>query len=379
MNIWKRSSIVFGIVLALWLVAIPVLADDGGRTAIFGENYTLEPGKRLDNDLLVFGGQVHLQRDSVVEGNVIVSGGKAVLEGQVNGDVLVLGGSVELAGTAVIERDLVVLGQLQRDHDATVKGNVVEGWQAGQRLNELPKIFTAPRVGIKVPTLPALPEVPELPARPTSGRSGGGIFGDLVSLLAMVIVAALLTALLPDNLRRVTQTMEQYMAFSLGVGVLTIVVVVIGSVILAITCIGIPLVIVLGIGLVLAAMAAWVAAGKIIGQKVLQALHSKSRSPVTEALVGVVLLGIASKVPCVGWLFSFLALSWGLGAVVLTRLGTRPYPPLSPFAEPPVASPPTPPVPPAPPVPATPPSAPRRGDTRPLNEQALGDDRPPEY
>ena len=197
--------------------------------------------------------------------------------------------------------------------------------------------------------------------------------GDLASLLAIVIVAALLTALLPDNLRRVTQTMEQYMAFSLGVGVLTIVVIAIGSVILAITCIGIPLVIVLGIGLVLAAMAAWVAAGKIIGQKVLQALHSKSRSPVTEALVGVVLLGIASKVPCVGWLFSFLALSWGLGAVVLTRLGTRPYPPLSPFAEPPAATPPT------PPVPATPPSAPRRGDTRPLDEQALGDDRPPEH
>ena len=373
MNIWKRSSIVFGIVLALWLVAIPVLADDGGRTAIFGESYTLEPGKRLDNDLLVFGGQVHLQPDSVVEGNVIISGGEALFEGQVNGDVLVLGGSVELAATAVIERDLVVLGELKRDHDATVKGNVVEGWQASQRLNELPKIFTAPRGGIKVPTLPALPEVPERPARPTSGRSGGGILGDLASLLAIVIVAALLTALLPDNLRRVTQTMEQYMAFSLGVGVLTIVVVVIGSVILAITCIGIPLVIVLGIGLVLAAMAAWVAAGKIIGQKVLQALHSKSRSPVTEALVGVVLLGIASKVPCVGWLFSFLALSWGLGAVVLTRLGTRPYPPLSPFAEPPAATPPT------PPVPATPPSAPRRGDTRPLDEQALGDDRPPEH
>jgi hypothetical protein len=309
-----------------------------------------------------------------VEGNVIVSGGKAVLEGRVNGDALVLGGSVELAATAVIEGDLVVLGQLKRDHDATVKGNVVEGWQASRRLNELPEIFTTPRERIELPALPSLPELPE---RPTGPRSGG-ILGDLASLLAIVIVAALLTALLPDNLRRVTQTMEQYMAFSLGVGVLTIVVVVIGSVILAITCIGIPLVIVLGIGLVLAAMAAWVAAGKIIGQKVLQALHSKNRSAVTEALVGVVLIGLAAKVPCVGWLFSFLALSWGLGAVVLTRLGTRPYPPLSPFAEPPVATPPAPPVPPTAPGPATPPSAPRRGDTRPLDEQALGDDRPPE-
>jgi len=372
MSIWKRSSIVLGIVLALWLVAIPALADDGGRTAIFGESFTLEPGKRLDNDLLVFGGKVHLQPDSVVEGNVIISGGEALFEGQVNGDVLVLGGSVELAGTAVIARDLVVLGQLKRDHDATVKGNVVEGWQASRRLNELPKILTVPRQ-IEVPALPALPEVPERPVRRTGGWSGGGLLGDLASLLAIVIVAALLTALLPDNLRRVTYTMEQYMAFSLGVGVLTLVVVAIGSVILAITCIGIPLVVVLGIGLVLAAMAAWVAAGKIIGQKVLQALHSQSRSAVTEALVGVVLIGLAAKVPCVGWLFSFLALSWGLGAVVLTRLGTRLYPPLSPFAEPPTATPPT------ALGPATPPSAPRRGDTRPLDEQALGDDRPPEY
>ena len=374
----RNSKLIFAVLclaFGLWLSALPVLADDGGRTAIFGEDYTLEPGKRLDHDLLVFGGRVHLQRDSVVEGDVIITGGQATLEGQVNGDVLILGGTVELAATAVIEKDLVVLGQLQRDHDATVKGNIVEGWQASKALPSLPEVLSVPRLVRPVSPVRPAPGPARPSQRDVSGRFGK-LLADLASVVAIVVIAALLIALAPDNLRRITHTMEHYMAFSLGVGILTILVVVVASTILTITLIGIPLVIVLGLGLLLSALVAWAAAGQVVGQRVLRALHAKGQSPLVEVLVGILLITFLARVPCIGWLFGLLALSWGLGAVTLTRLGTRPYPPLAPFVDPTATAPSTPP--PAEAGPAAPASAPRRGDTRPLNERILEEAKPSE-
>lgn len=356
----RWMGVVACLALILWLAAWPVLADKGGRTAIFGQDYTLEPGKRLDHDLLVFGGQVHLKPDSLVEGDVLITGGQATLEGRIRGDVLILGGSVELAATAVIEKDLVVLGQLRRDPEAKVKGNIVEGWEASGALSAVPGILGRQR-------LPQARPAP-LPMRPWQGPgwSGGGLLASVASILALILVAALLIALLPNSLRRVTQAMEQQMAFCVGVGLLTLMVVAIGAVILAITCIGIPLVLVLGLALLLGALVGWVAAGQIVGQRVLQALQAKSQPLLVEVALGVVLISLAGKVPCIGWLFSLLALSWGLGAVVLTRFGTRPYPSLAPFEDRPPAF--------ATPPPGSPSASTgtaRRGDTRRLDEQTL--------
>jgi len=366
----RWMGVIVCLVLVLWLAAWPVLADDGGRTALFGQDYTLEPGERLDHDLLVFGGRVHLKRDSLVEGDVLITGGQAILEGRIKGDVLVLGGSAELAATAVIEKDLVVLGQLRRDQGATVKGNIVEGWEASGALSSVPGILGRQR-------WPQARPAP-LPTRPWRrlGWSWGGLWADLVGLLALLLGAALLLALLPDNLRRITRALEEQMAFCVGVGLLTIAVVAVGSVILAVTCIGIPLALALGLALLLAALVGWVAAGQFVGRRVLQALQAKSQPPLVEIVLGVALISIAGKVPCIGWLFGLLALSWGLGAVVLTRLGTQPYPPLAPFED-------RPPVPSTPPpsaagVPPAPTGSARRGDTRPLDERTLDWHGPPE-
>jgi energy-converting hydrogenase Eha subunit A len=355
------------VVLALWLVAAPVLADDGGRTAIFGQDFTLEPGKRLDSDLVVVGGRVRLQPDSVVAGDVIIMGGEVTLEGQVNGDVVIFGGSAELESTAVIEKDLVVIGQLRRQHGATVKGNVVEGLQASRAFTAIPETLIR-RPGV-APVLP-----PAKPAHSDAYSWFVNLLRNVMTLVAILVVAALLVMLLPENLRRIRYTMEHSAVFSLGVGALTIVVLAISLPILTITCIGMPFVVVLVIGFLLAALVAWAVAGQVIGQRALRALNIQGRTALFEMLVGVLAISILSRVPCIGWLFLVVALSWGLGAVVLTHLGGRIYPPLAPFADKP-----TPPQPPTPPEPRpdAPASAPRRGDTHPLDASLLeADDGP---
>jgi len=83
--------------------------------------------------------------------------------------------------------------------------------------------------------------------------------------------------------------------------------------------------------------------GKIINQEWAPALSAG----VGTLLLIIVLNGLQTVVPCVGWVFPAIAGMVGLGAVILTRFGTQPYPQTAPFE---AAPPPPPPAVPAPPT-----------------------------
>ncbi len=87
-------------------------------------------------------------------------------------------------------------------------------------------------------------------------------------------------------------------------------------------CIGIPVAAVLALALLVCMALAWVAVGHLVGERLLKWLQV-STTPLLEALAGVAVISALASVPCLGTVAAILALSWGLGAVVLTRFGTR--------------------------------------------------------
>jgi len=87
-------------------------------------------------------------------------------------------------------------------------------------------------------------------------------------------------------------------------------------------------------------------------------------------LLVIVLNGLQAVVPCVGWVFPAIAGMVGLGAVILTRFGTQPYPQAAPFE----AAPP----PPAPAVPAPPAASPLPAEVdQPSDEEPPQEELPP--
>jgi hypothetical protein len=88
----------------------------------------------------------------------------------------------------------------------------------------------------------------------------------------------------------------------------------------------------------------------------LRALNAKNIVPVLSLVVGVLILWLVTSVPILGWLISLFVASLALGAVVLTRFGSRPYPPIA--TVPAVGVPPTPPAAPPPASPPAPPTTP---------------------
>src|SRR5262245_22392568 len=90
----------------------------------------IEPTERRrvrHGDRLRFGGNVRVDEDEVITGDVVAIGGSARIDGEVRGEVVVVGGNVELGPRALITRDLAVLGgTLQRAEGARVQGQLHE-------------------------------------------------------------------------------------------------------------------------------------------------------------------------------------------------------------------------------------------------------------
>ncbi len=175
---------------------------------------------------------------------------------------------------------------------------------------------------------------------PQRGGFGGWILGYFLGGLSAVAIAALLAALgvllivlVPGPTGRVLDTVEANTGVSFGFGFLLAVLSVPAMILLAITICLSPLAAVLGLVLTIALLYGWLVVGWYVGKRVLRLLKAKQSTSILEMVVGVAALTllwrIPAIVPCVGWLFSLLVLiiggSIGLGAVALTRFGTRSY------------------------------------------------------
>jgi hypothetical protein len=119
---------------------------------------------------------------------------------------------------------------------------------------------------------------------------------------------------------------------SLGIGCLTSLVVPALSVLLVIIIVGIPAALLLLLAWVVAGLFGWIAIGRIVGLRLLEAFKVRDIVPVVGVVVGAILLALLGSVPILGGLITLIVGLLGLGAVVLSRFGTRPYPPTAPTA-----------------------------------------------
>lgn len=343
----RRFVILLLVGLILILSAAPALAQDGsdGDKVVVGQSFTLESGERLNGNLAVVGGSVAIEEDATVAGDMAVFGGSVKVSGRVTGDIAAFGGSIELTNSAEVRGDVVVLGgTLTRAAGATVGGEVRE--------------TRGPSEIFRGPTAPPVVSPPSLaaPARflfDTLMR----ILGAIGLSLVLATLAVFAVVLLPKQTERVAQVLVSQPAMALASGVLTWLVVVGLVVILAITICLAPVALLIFALAALAWLLGWIAAGWLVGQRLLKAFNLKNTSPLLEAIVGVGTITLLwQAIPCIGWLFWFIVSSLGLGAVVLALFGRQsaggPSSPTSLALVPSVpAPPPNPPPPQSPPMP----------------------------
>jgi len=311
------------ILLLLVGLAVPTTAlaqDRSGDEFVFGGVFTLDEGDRLRGNLYVFGGVATVEEKARVSGDVIVFGGALDIAGEVEGDITIMGGNVELRETAVVEGDVnSVGGSITPAEGAVIEGDFNEG------LNAPFAIFT-PSVGPR-----------------TIDRDIKVDFNPIVDFLwfmfrtflwaALAIVAVLF---LPRQTERTANAALAQPLISIGVGLLTIIVVPIVLIILLITIIGIPVSLLGMLALFIIWALGIVSLGTELGRRLAVLLKQDWALPVSAGLGTFILIflanGIGQAVPCVGWLVPLALGLLGVGAVLLTRFGTQDYPPVYPPA-----------------------------------------------
>jgi hypothetical protein len=343
MNKWVRFAI---LLTFLAVLALPIPARAAGLwedRVVFGNNFTLKSGETLNGNLVVFGGNVTLETGSQVTGDVVLFGGNLESSGTIEGDIVGLGGLVSLNGTAVVGRNITMIGaHLQKAEGAHVGGEVITNLGA-------PLSFTFPG-GVQVPRF-------DVNFSPVVN-----VIWFFFKAMIWAALAVLAVLFLPEHVRRVGETAISQPIISGGMGLLTVVVVPVLMLAMAITILLIP------VSLLVAALAAlaWafglIALGLELGNRLAE-LFKQEWAPAAAAGAGTLVLilvlnGLREIVWCVGWVFPALVGMVGLGAVILTRVGTQTYHPAGGVALVRPVNPPSPPSTPQMPTPPSPPEAP---------------------
>ncbi|CAN5146043.1 hypothetical protein BH18GEM1_BH18GEM1_04020 [soil metagenome] len=277
-------------------------------------------------DQVRIGGSVHIRPGEVVDGDVVAVGGSVEVDGTVHGDVVAVGGTVELGPEAVVDGEVTAVGGvIDRAPGAVIHGAV----------NEV--AFGAPSMHF-------------------ARWYGPGPFfegvGGLIATLVFLFVLGLLSCLAYLLARRPIERMEYRVATSpwksalvgLVAQLLFLPALVLTCVILAVSIIGIPLLLLVPFALLaimIGILFGFAAVAKHVGHSAERRFGWDHRNPYVSILVGLGIimlisffgsalgvgggpLGIfATILTVIGFVIQYIAWTVGFGALLLTRFGTR--------------------------------------------------------
>lgn len=312
------------VLLALVLAPTSVVHAQGGGTdggrVIFGSNFTLKSGDEYMGDLVVFGGNVTVEEDASLLGDLVVFGGTVVMDGVINGDIVVIGGQVRLGEQAVVNGDVATIGgQVQQAEGAVVSGDVVNNISPQVQLpsGRIPPIVDVPNVHI--------PSVINTSFNPF--WEAGRVLG---SALIVSFLGVLASLFFQKQLDHASQAVVKQPLMTTSIGLLTIVVMIIA----AFTIILLPVVLLGLIPLAFAWLFGVISMGQEIGDRFARAIHQDWTQVITTGVGTFVLVVIVASIQslnslapflaCITWVIPILVGLLAIGAVVITRFGTRP-------------------------------------------------------
>jgi hypothetical protein len=298
------------ILSSLWLIAalmvsgkVPVasaatrLANDGPNPCTgayhkpaFGSTVVVNSGEVICSNLTSFGSTVIIRGDVI--GDVVAFGGDVVIAGDVDGNVMLYSGNITLQDSAHVNGDIHLCGgRWLHGSDAQLHGSVIDCTHTVSQL----------------------------------ALGDGSIEFRFWSLITWVALGVLLTSLLPEHVMLVRTTARNKLRRSLVLGLLSILLAPAILAVLVALIIPIPLAILIAIVLIAAWALGTISVGWLIGEYIVRIVSPQHNTRVLQVVVGLTILVLAGSLPYIGWLVILGAGLLGLGAVFLSRFGTRLY------------------------------------------------------
>lgn len=295
----RFNRFVFSFIAVVALAAIVVgFSDTAAAHSVlrFGGNVIVEAEERIVGDVVAVGGTIEITGE--VDGDIVAIGGAISVDGTVTGDVVAIGGSTSLGETARVNGMVTAIGgTVNRNPEAIVRGEV-----------SIISISETIQFGFRDLDF-------------VSWRWFGFPFG-ILYVAGLFAMALLVLSIIPDNVHAIGQHMQTNAGRSIVIGLLSLLLLVPLTVVLVLTIVGPPL---LWLGYFVAKMVGYVALVSVVGRKVTERFATDV-TPIWELVAGVLIVAVLRYVPIFGALFTFIATVWTVGAVLDTKFGTnRPW------------------------------------------------------
>jgi len=261
----------------------------------FGSDVVVDTNEVECGNLTTFGGTVAIKGE--IKGDIVAFNSKVVIAGTVYGNIQLYGGQVILQSGSQIHGDIHLYGgRYIKDPNSQLDGAIID---SGTHLDWL------------------------------LGDNGEFHFS-FWALLVWVALGIVLTSLLPEHVVIVRTTVVSKTRRSLVIGLLSILLAPPILIVLIALILSLPLAIIVALGLIAAWALGTVAVGWHVGDYILRKvapLHIQQNTRLLQVVVGLTVLVLADSLPYIGWPIAIGTGLLGLGAVFLSRFGTRLYGP----------------------------------------------------
>lgn len=254
----------------------------------FGGTITVGPKDVLCSDVTMMGGTVSVQ--GVVRGSILAFGSTIILDGGVTGNIKLFGGSIHFHNGSHVQGDVNLYGS-RIDGEKAVR---IDGaYDDHSRMNGL--------FGISAFAFPVW------------------------FLFLMIPLGLLYTRFLPEHELFVSATVKNHMRRSLLIGLLSALLTPAVLLVLIALIISIPLALIVLLVLLIAWTIGTTAICWMLGEQIIRAFTARPHTRYLQVTVGVIMLAVFISLPFIGWIVFLGTGVVGLGAVLLSRFGTRLY------------------------------------------------------
>jgi len=255
----------------------------------FGSTIAIGPNEVLCGQITTFGGTVDIRGE--LHGNVTAFNSNVNVAGTVNGNITLFGGTIRLANSSQIYGHIDLYAASEQGEQNLQPGGMITDHTRHAWTFAWPGEFSFP----------------------------------IWPLLVWLILGVVLIKLLPEHVMFVRTTVASRTGRSLFIGLLSIVLAPAVLVVLVALILPIPLALILALGLIAAWILGTVAIGWIVGERIMQAIAPQRNTRLIAVVVGLAVLVLVGSLPYIGWLIIIGVGLLGLGAVFLSRFGTRLY------------------------------------------------------
>ncbi len=281
----------------------------------------------IDDDVFAAGGTVTI--NAPVSG-VVIAGGDIIINAPVSGDVFAVGGKI--AVNSDVEGKIVAAGG-----DIDLSGDAKNAVIVGRNVNIHPTTVISRDAAISGGTVSnAGTIVGNLTVRAenfyNTGSAGSVDFNkngglqrlqqlmntfSILMTIGFLILGIILLTVFPAQFFSVTEEVRKSPVKNTVVGFLLILASVILVFVLAVTLIGFPVALIMGMLFIIALMLSSLFVSFAIGRKIVNVLKFETND-VLIFVFGFVILSLIFRIPYAGWFIHIVALSLGFGALIYT-------------------------------------------------------------